>query len=907
MAEAAGSGERIRQLLAARALQGFMVVAGDPPTVMEANGGAADLFGGRELAGIDASRLGHSDEKPRLIRVYRSCLQEPGRVRSVSFTAMMPDGSTRDLLALAMGFDYGNGRAMAVGLLDQGRSWEERSLGNRDEALYRSLVENAFDAIYMLEGKHYVYVNPRFCEITGYSFDELTHPDFDYETLLTPETSRLIERRYTARAAGEDVPQGYTVAIRTRSGERALVDVSTVSLADEPGDVRVLGIMRDVTERQRARRELRESQRFAESIISNVPGMVFRCHNDRDWRMEYVSAGCLDLTGYQPDEIVDNSVMAYGDLILEEDAERVWKTVQNAVDSRDSSYGITYRIRNRSGSVRYVWEHASVVPGAFGDEPAIEGIVSDITEMRRTEERYAASKGRLEAIIRSMHDLLFVFDRSGNFIHFYAPDNSRLLMGPSEFLGEHYSDVLPSHLAEKLDAAFRIARGGEVTDFEYSLHLDDSESHYMARLSPLVEDGQFAGVISVSRDITSLVEAERERRRIQQELQKSHKLESMGVMAGGVAHDFNNLLEAIIGQTDLALAEGGFDDALKKRLKTIRKTATRASDLSDKMLAFSGRAGRNLVYADLSAILRSMEDYLRSSISADVRLAIEAPDDQLPVRGDPSQIEQVILNLALNGGEAVQSEDDPTVELRLDSVVMDSEELASTYVNDDLTPGTYARITVTDNGCGMDSETRARVFDPFFTTKFTGRGLGLASVLGIVRGHGGALSVLSSPGAGSRFSVLLPLATDYSGDLHAGSIARFHTDPEVVGRAVRRDATVLLVDDERIILDTSAELLEHLGYSVRKAASGRAALKIVRDDPGAVDCAILDVTMPGMDGYETLEALRRVSPGLPVIVSSGYARDEIMPRFLEAGVDAFLHKPYSLAEISDALGKAMEA
>jgi signal transduction histidine kinase/CheY-like chemotaxis protein len=480
-------------------------------------------------------------------------------------------------------------------------------------------------------------------------------------------------------------------------------------------------------------------------------------------------------------------------------------------------------------------------------------------------------------------------------------------MPPSEFLGRHYSDVLPPDLAGKMDAAYRIARGGEVSDFEYSLELGETKSHFMARVSPLVEDGEFAGVISVSRDITSLVEAERQRRRIRAELERAHKLESMGVMAGGVAHDFNNLLEGIIGQTDLALADGGCADSVEERLRRIRSTAERASELSDKMLAYSGRGGRELMPVDLSELLRSMDYLLRSSAGADVQVEISAPGGPAFVLGDPSQLEQVVMNLVLNGAEAVAEERTPRLEVRLDSVRMDREELSSTYVDDDLSPGRYARLTVSDNGCGMDETTLHRVFDPFFTTKFTGRGLGLASVLGIARGHGGAVSVSSSPGEGSCFTVLLPLAEGggEAPERHPESPPEAEPLPEdrITGE---REAVVLVIDDEPIILETASELLSHLGYSVRTASSGRAALEVLDGEPSGIDCAVLDVTMPGMDGFETLQAIRRVAPDLPVVVSSGYSREEIMPRFLEAGVEGFLHKPYSLAEIREALQRAVE-
>ncbi|MFO7948893.1 MAG: response regulator, partial [Candidatus Fermentibacteraceae bacterium] len=224
------------------------------------------------------------------------------------------------------------------------------------------------------------------------------------------------------------------------------------------------------------------------------------------------------------------------------------------------------------------------------------------------------------------------------------------------------------------------------------------------------------------------------------------------------------------------------------------------------------------------------------------------------------------------------------------------------------------KMTVSDNGCGMDAETVSRAFDPFFTTKFTGRGLGLASVLGIVRGHGGAVSLDSTPGEGSTVAIILPEASE--DDLGLYGSAGLSSDALSVSRAFASSSgplgesagRILVVDDERIILDTTSELLSHMGYRVETASSGESALELLRSDESkSIGLVLLDVTMPGMNGLETLRAMREVRPDIEVVVSSGYAKEEIMPRFMEIGVSGFLHKPYSLSKLADALKKAGKA
>jgi len=272
-----------------------------------------------------------------------------------------------------------------------------------------------------------------------------------------------------------------------------------------------------------------------------------------------------------------------------------------------------------------------------------------------------------------------------------------------------------------------------------------------------------------------------------------------------------------------------------------------------------------------------------------------------------SQLQQVVLNVVMNASEALEG-NGGRIKIRLDRMEMERSELAATYINDDLSTGSYVRITVSDNGCGMDEKTVSRAFDPFFTTKFTGRGLGLASVLGIVRGHGGAVSLESRPEEGSTIAILLPEASEddlmlyghagfSSGEVYLSSAA-----PASHGPVDAYANKVLVVDDERIILETASELLIHMGFMVETASSGEAAVDILKsDESDSIGLVLLDVTMPGMNGLETLRAMRDMRPDIEVVVSSGYAKEEIMPRFMEVGVSGFLHKPYSLGKLADVL------
>jgi len=399
--------------------------------------------------------------------------------------------------------------------------------------------------------------------------------------------------------------------------------------------------------------------------------------------------------------------------------------------------------------------------------------------------------------------------------------------------------------------------------------------------APLCDrNGNVVGGVAVTVDIT-------DRKRAEERLRHAQKLESLGLLAGGVAHDFNNLLVGVIGNASLAQDMLPHDHAAAELMTKVVKTGEQAAHLTRQMLAYSGKGQFLVEPLDLSALARDIIELARPSIPKKVALRLELAEGLPPIEADRGQVQQILMNLAINAAEAIGGEEGQvTVKTRTE--VVDRQYAIRHPEAADLQPGRYVVLEVRDTGSGMNDAVKSRIFDPFFSTKFTGRGLGLAAVAGIVRGHGGAIVVTSAPGRGSTFEVLFPPAKNSVGPRQ--SLAQ--------KAALQGAGVVLVVDDEPVVREMTKKTLERYGYTVLVADGGLAAIDILKRHPGKIDLALLDLSMPGMSGEETLPELKKIRPDVKVLVSSGYSEAEAMKLFSGQPVEGFLQKPYTTAVLA---------
>ena len=441
-----------------------------------------------------------------------------------------------------------------------------------------------------------------------------------------------------------------------------------------------------------------------------------------------------------------------------------------------------------------------------------------------------------------------------------------------------------------------VGRGDRVTEPLTFMRPDGAEVHTEVSASP-VREGERVLVQAILRDVTEARRTQAEKAALERQLFQAQKMESMGVLAGGIAHDFNNLLMGVLGHVGLALDKLGPEHPVVRNLEAVQKAGQRAADLTRQMLAYSGRGQFLIRPLDLGAQVEELLKLLEVSIPKAVELRLDLAHHLPAVAADASQMHQVIMNLVLNAAEAI-GEEGGVIHLRTGLTHLDHSDLRELVLGHETQPGPFVFLEVEDTGCGMDEGTLGRIFEPFFTTKFTGRGLGLAALVGIVKGHRGALAVSSRPAAGTTFRIHFPAMTLPAQPALFPSLA-----PHPEGQGV-----VLVVDDEEIVRSVARQALEARGYQVEEAPDGLDAVRLVSERGKDLCLVLLDMTMPRLGGEGAFRRIRELAPELPVILSSGYTEQDALSRFQVPGLRGFIQKPYSPRElvrkIQEALGEA---
>jgi signal transduction histidine kinase len=393
-----------------------------------------------------------------------------------------------------------------------------------------------------------------------------------------------------------------------------------------------------------------------------------------------------------------------------------------------------------------------------------------------------------------------------------------------------------------------------------------------------------AGMSTIARDITA---SKREHQEFERKLIESQKLEALGVLAGGIAHDFNNLLGVVIGNTSLALASLPAESPLRDRLEQVEQAARRSAELANQMLAYSGKGKFVIQPVALSELVHGIAELIQGTISKKATLTTAFAVDTPTIEGDVTQLRQVVLNLITNASDAI-GDQSGTITIATGAVNAGEDYLAEFEHFQALPPGRYAFLEVSDSGSGMSADTQARIFEPFFTTKFTGRGLGLAAVQGIVRSHGGAIKLYSEPGHGTSFKLLFPATA---------ARARATASLDTGSSDWRGTGTVVVADDSDGMRHLASVMLRSLGFDVIEARDGSEALATLKAREGELAFALVDLMMPGMTGNEVVTELQRLGTTTPIVLSSGYNAQQVTQELTGKGAAAFLQKPYELRHL----------
>ena len=645
--------------------------------------------------------------------------------------------------------------------------------------------------------------------------------------------------------------------------------------------------LKDLVAERTAQLEL--SRQSLAALMSNLPGMAYRAGLRERRYMEFVSSGAEELTGYTPKQLTNKEPPSYADLIHPQDLENVQKTLRTAL-RENSSFTMLYRITAADRSLKWVLEKGQVVTQVDGNPASIEGFITDITERKRAEEALKESELRLRQIIDLAPLFIFAKNREGKFLLVNKAMADAFGADVNEVTGK-----LDSEFYAQYDEIEKIRRDDiQVLDTGRPLFIPEEkisnskgEVRFLqtAKIPFVVSGTNDPAVLGVAMDVTERKMAEQEKARLEEQLKQSQKMEAVGILAGGIAHDFNNLLQAIGGYAQLLLINKNEADPDYNRIAAIQKTSERAALLIRQLLLFSRKAETQRRRIQLNEVVQQAKTILDRTIPRMIEIELKLGADLWAVNADPIQIEQILLNLGSNAADAMPEGGKCIIETQ--NILINERSSGATTK---MEPGRYVLLTVSDTGCGMDQDSIQHVFEPFFTTKEIGKGtgLGLASVYGIVAGHGGLISCESETGSGTTFLIYIP-----------ASEIEVKTDPSSVKEPQASGGTenILIVDDEDDIREIVSEALKHFGYNVLTAASGEEALQLYSKNPRGIDLTITDISMPGIGGYRCLEKILKINPDAKVIIASGYSSPDHSGEPHKTGAAGYISKPYQLAHM----------
>jgi PAS domain S-box-containing protein len=737
------------------------------------------------------------------------------------------------------------------------------------------VLDSLIEGVCMADELGYIrYTNRAEDRMLGYEAGELIGKHITVQSPYSPEETTRRTGEVVEQLSKEGLWMGEWLCKR-KDGTQLPTSARIISVVMN-GKKYWVRIQLDITDKNCTDQALSKSE-VQLRVIDGLPGLA--SYVDRDFRFRFTNRGYAEWFG-RP--ITDFQNRTIAEVLGEDWFEQIREYMERVLRGESVSFerSATYTDQQR-------WVRITYIPDA-SEHGYVRGmivLVEDITGQKQAQNALSESEQRLRLALDAgaMGSWEWTF-QTGRVI--WSP-NLEVIHGlrPGAFPNTFeavMAEIHPEDRERVKSAIQRTIESRQDFQVEYRILRADSKVRWLEGRGRLLFDmnGVPERMVGICSDITG-------RRQQEESLRQTQKLESLGVLAGGIAHDFNNLLTGILGNASLATKFVPPEHPAGKLLDEVIKASQRAAGLTRQLLDYAGKGRFLAEHLAIGDLIRETAELLGHALPKKVLLHLDLLEDLPLVEGDASQIHQVIMNLVINAAEAMGE--------RGGSVYITTG--IQPFISDGVEgPGLerrserYVTITVRDTGCGMDEATKARIFDPFFTTKFTGRGLGLAAVLGIIRSHKGALRVDSNPGKGSAFTILLPAATSAPVTVASEEYC-----------SVRGDGAILVVDDEAMVRLMAKNILEEYGYRVLLANDGADALRVVYEAGDQITLVLLDLMMPVMDGDETLTQLQEVRPDIPVILSTGYAEEDAAHRFAGRKLASFLQKPYSATALTQKL------
>lgn len=798
------------------------------------------------------------------------------------------------------------------------------------EHAFQTFTEQSPNMIFINQGGRVVYVNKRCIDVMGYSRAEFCAPDFDFMTLIAPESVALVRSNFQRHLAGEDIaPYEYSLINKRQEKIEAII---TSKLINYKGEKAILGIITDITERKRAEEELRYRLRFQRLITS-------------------VSSQFINLYPAQIDDEIDRALQQLGEFA---DADRSY-VFQFSGDQKYVSYTHEWcadqiepaieRIQNApidsfpwvlkqllNGYMVLIPRVSELPPEAAQEKrefeqqgiqsmlavPMLSGgsvlgfigldsvreakmwaedtssllkivgqVFANALENKTTRQALQESEERMRTVFETFPDPVTIIQiEDGRCVDVNSAFTRVTGWDSEEVLGKTAADLdiwYNPKEREKLTAG--IAEHGKIENLEAKFRLKDGSVITALMSAVLIRLRDKPHILTITRDISELKNAQKEREQLKTQLIQAQKMEAIGTLAGGIAHDFNNILGAIIGYAEMALYDTQKDSMEHYNIDQVLSAGHRAKDLVKQILAFSRKSEQDKNVISLTPIVKEALKLLRASLPTTIEIKQNIESNLDAIFADPTQMHQVVMNLCTNAADAMR-DTGGILTVNLHNVNLQIKETAQ---YPELNPGPYVKLSISDTGHGMDSATMHRIYDPYFTTKAQdkGTGMGLAVVHGIIRGHGGSIQVQSEPGKGTCFDILFPIM---------GKQAESET--EELKSLPTGNEHILLIDDEETLIDLGKNMLKKLGYKVESRTRPLEALEIFRAGPHKFDLVISDMTMPGMTGDILASELMKIRSDIPVIICTGYSERIDEQRAMDLGIKGLMMKPFTIRRLS---------
>lgn len=776
----------------------------------------------------------------------------------------------------------------------------EESLKTNEERLRLALMASKQGLYDLNVQTGEAQVNPEYATMLGYDPAQFQETNAKWIERLHPDDRDTVAAAYQDYISGK-IPE-YRVEFRqrTKAGEwKWILSLGKMVEYDAEGrPLRMLGTHTDITERKQTEEQLRESEARFRIFFENAPAPYQSL--DAEGHLLEVNEAWLEMTGYRKEEVIGRSIAEF----LTPASVALLQGRLPVFLQKGFVHNAEFEYVGQSGEIINVIVEGRIGYHRDGTFKQTHCVLHNITARKQAEAALRESEERYRTLVSNLPGLAYrcLNDERWTMI-FFSDEIERMTGYPAaDFIDNSvrsYASIIHPDDHAIVDAAVQSAvNARQPFEMEYRLLRSDNATIWVHEKGQGIYDanGNLLWLDGVIIDITKHIQAEQEKRNLQAQLLQSQKMESVGRLAGGVAHDFNNMLQTIIGHSDLALAKIKPTDSLHEGLTEIRKAALRSADLTRQLLAFARKQPANPTILDLNDTVAGMLKMLQRLIGEDIDLAWLPGHSLWSLKMDPSQLDQILANLAVNARDAIT--DNGKITIETENIAFDTAYCAD---HPDCIPGKYVLLAVSDNGCGMDRETRDQIFEPFFTTKESGKGtgLGLATVYGIVRQNDGFINVYSEPDQGTTFSIYLPAFADeeaVSAPVKASPAQELTTGTE----------TVLVVEDEAALLSLAKTILERLGYTVLAASTPMAGIELAQEYEGDIHLLITDVVMPEMNGRDLAQRIAAIRPAMQCLYMSGYTADVIAHHgVLETGIH-FIQKPFSIGDLARTIREALE-